>query len=66
MTKNAEELEEKGQVAILFKGFLYIVYDATMEEGYMVDKYDPFDLEEGIIDGGLCTGSAQDAVEFLL
>lgn len=64
--KYAKELEDKGKVAILFNGFLYVVYDSISEDGYMVDKYDPFDIEEGIIDGGLCTGSPKDAVEFLL
>ena len=63
----AKTLEEKGEVAILFNGYLYIVYDSVQEDGYMVDKYDPFDLGgDNIMDGGLCTGSAQDAVEFLL
>ena len=63
---NAEKLEKDGQVAILENGYLYVIYDAVIDEGYMVDKYDPFDLDEGIIDGGLCTGTAKDAVEFLL
>lgn len=61
-----EELIKNGQVAILHNGYLYIVRDAVMEDGYQVDKYDPFDLEEGVIDGGLCKGTAKDAVEFLL
>ncbi len=64
--KYEKELEEKGQVAILKDNYLYIIHDAIMEEGWMIDKYDVFDLEEGIIDGGLCTGSALDAVRFLL
>ena len=62
----AKELEEKGQVAIVFNDYIYIIHDAVMEDGYMVNKYDPSDVESGPMDGGLCTGSAQDAVEFLL
>ena len=61
-----KELELTGSCAILHNGYLYIIKESDMEEGYMVDKYDPYDLEEGPFDGGLCTGSAQDAVEFLL
>ena len=64
--KLAKELEKKGKIAILAQNYLYIIYDATIEDGYMIDKYDPFDIDEGIIDGGLYTGSAFDAVEFLL
>lgn len=62
-----EELEKTGQVAILFNGFLYVVYESMMEEGYQVNKYDPFDIELGVIDGGLCTGTAKETLEgFLL
>ena len=64
--KEARELEETGSCAILQGGYLYVITDAVMEEGYMVNKYDPYNLEDGPFDGGMCTGTAQDAVEFLL
>ena len=65
--KEVKELEETGRCAILANGYLYVITDAVMEEGgYLVDKYDPYDLEDGPFDGGLCTGTAKDAVEFLL
>ena len=64
--KEAKELEETGSCAILHNGYLYVITDAVVEKGYMVDKYDPYDLEDDPFDGGLCTGEAQDAVEFLL
>ena len=64
--KEVKELEETGGCAILTNGYLYVITDAVLEEGYMVNKYYPYCLEDGPFDGGLCTGSAQDAVEFLL
>ena len=63
--KEIRELEETGSCAILANGYLYVIRESDMEEGYMVDKYDPYDLEDPF-DGGLCTGTAKDAVEFLL
>ncbi len=64
--KHAQILEEKGQVAFILNNILYVIHDAIVEDGYMVNLHDPFDLDEGQpYDGGLCTGSARDAVEFL-
>ena len=66
MSTDAQELEDDGQVAIFYNKYLYVIHWSDMNDGWYVDKFDPFDLEDGPIDGGLCTGSAQDAVEFLL
>ncbi len=63
---DVKTLEEKGQVAFLRDGVLYVIYDAVVEEGYMINLHDPFDLDDGQpYDGGFCTGTARDAVEFL-
>ena len=50
------------------KGILFMIWD--VEDGWMLNKFkldlflDGDKLES--FDGGLCTGSAKDAVEFLL
>ena len=67
MNELAMELETKGRIAILSKDrdYLYVIYESVMEEGYMVDKYDVDDMNEPM-DGGLCTGTAEDALNFML
>ena len=72
--KEVKELEETGSCAILQGGYLYVITDAVMEEGYNIDKHDPYDLEGGPFDGGLCEHdetvsdyqNALNAVNFLL
>lgn len=64
--ENIKKLEETGRVAVVKDGYLYTIEESVMEDGYQVNKHDPFDDIEEVIDGGLCTGSASDALEFLL
>ena len=68
MENLAQKLEDDGRIAILSedRNYLYVIYESIMEEGYMVDKYDVDDLDDGPMDGGLCTGTAEDALEFML
>ena len=65
--KEIEELEEERRTAVVIDGeYLYVIYESIQEEGYMVDKYDIHDDLSEPMDGGLCTGSAKDALEFML
>ena len=66
MRKYVDELKNNGQVAFIHHKVLYVIYESIVEEGYMIDMYDPFNLSDDVIDGGLCTGSAEDAVEFMI
>ena len=68
----ARELKKKTTVEFKYNGFYYEVVKSA-DTGYIVNVYsdDVKDeendyLDENIIDGGLCTGSARDAIEFML
>ena len=66
--KLANRLKTTGRVEFMDKGILFMIWD--VEDGWMLNKFkldlflDGDRLES--FDGGLCTGSARDAVEFLL
>ena len=66
--KLAKKLKTTGRVEFMHKGILFMIWDA--EAGWMLNKFDLSLFIEGdrleAFDGGLCTGSAKDAVEFLL
>jgi len=71
---HAQILEQQGEVTF-YDGDLYEIYESS-NGGYMVDVYEVSEvgLLVGVpeskvlteVDGGLCTGSALDAVEFFM
>ena len=65
-------LESQEEIEFVYNNLYYEIY-ASSESGYIVNIYssgekdeDDDYLEQNIIDGGLCTGSSQDAIEFML
>ena len=65
-------LEDNQEVEFSYNEFYYEIFK-SVESGYIVNVYssdekdeDGYYLEENELDGGLCTGSARDAVEFML
>lgn len=63
--KLAKELKKEYRVAFIAHEQLYVMWWSDTQDGWYIEVYNPFDLEEPI-DGGLCTGSAKDAIEFML
>ena len=63
--KNEESVEFK------YNGFFYEVFESA-DSGYIVNVYssdekdDDGYVEANLVDGGLCTGGAKDAIEFML
>jgi len=60
------------RVEFKYNNSYYEVFDAA-DGGYMINLYstdekdeDGYFLEENVIDGGLCTGTSKDAIEFML
>lgn len=64
--KLAKELRSTDSCAFMSKGMLYVINYSPDNDGFMVDRHDPYDLSDDPEDGGLCTGSAKDAIEFML
>ncbi len=73
--KYAEKLYQDGEVYFEYDNHTYEIFESFMEpEAYCVNVYDgnvkaslvsdKFEGEE--IDGGMCTGSPEDAVNFML
>ena len=62
--KLAEELETMWEVSFTSHNLHYNIYWSEGSDGWMVDVFELKGDEP--IDGGLCTGSAKDAVEFML
>ncbi len=67
------KLETEGSVEFIHNGLLFLIWESESEAGYVVDVFDPYILYESYndevpepLDGGLCTGSARDAIEFML
>ena len=68
----AKILDTEHSVEFLFNNLYYYVF-VSADSGYIVniyssnekDEYDYF-LEENNVDGGLCTGSSKDAIEFMM
>ena len=65
-------LENKHSVEFQNNGFYYKIFESA-ESGYVVNVYshDKKDenceyLDKYLVDGGLCSGSSRDAVEFML
>lgn len=68
----ANILENGNTAEFIFNDFYYEIFESC-DAGYVVNIYssnkrdDNGDyLDKYMIDGGLCTGSAKDAVEFML
>ena len=67
----ARVLKNKSTVEFKHNGLYYEIFESA-NIGYIVNLYsdntkdvDGY-LDENIIDGGLCTGSERDAIEFML
>lgn len=65
-------LEDTQEVEFSYNEFYYEIFESS-DIGYIVNVYSSDEkdgdgdyLEENELDGGLCTGSARDAVEFML
>ena len=68
----ARVLRENGSVEFKHNGFYYEVFESA-DSGYIINLYsnDEKDdesqyLETNLVDGGLCSGSERDAIEFML
>ena len=68
----ARVLIDKSSVEFKHNGFYYKVFKSA-EGGYVVSAYssnekdeDDAYIEANLIDGGLCSGSERDAIEFML
>lgn len=66
-------LDIYSKVEFKYKEFYYEIFESSQEQGYVVNIYssgdkdkDGYYLKNNMIDGGLCTGSAKDAIEFML
>jgi hypothetical protein len=65
-------LKKDKEVEFKYNGFYYEVFESA-DTGYVVNLYfsnerdeDGYYLDKNIIDGGLCSGNAMDAVRFML
>ena len=71
ITALSKFLELNQSVEFKYNGFFYEVFKSA-DSGYIVtiyssnEKDDDEYIEANIVDGGLCTGSAKDAIEFML
>ena len=63
--KLARRLHKNREVAFMTKGLLYRIWWSDGNGGWYIETYEPFSLCQEK-DGGLCTGSAKDAIEFML
>ena len=68
----ARVLKNEKNVEFKHNGFYYEVFESA-DSGYVVNLYsndkkdeDGEYLDKYLVDGGLCTGSAKDAVEFMM
>lgn len=68
----ASKLQEVGRVEFEYNSSFYEIFEST-EGGYMINIYSSNEkdedneyLYENNFDGGLCTGTAKDAIQFML
>jgi len=68
----ARVLKNENSVAFKYNGFFYEVFESA-DTGYIVNIYSADERDEdgeyrdhNLIDGGLCSGSARDAIGFML
>jgi len=68
-----QTLKEEKRVHFTYNEFYYEIFESSCSDGYVVnvfssdekDVYGEY-LEKYVVDGGLCSGSPRDAVEFML
>lgn len=72
ISKIADILEKDKSVEFKYNNLFYEIFKSC-DTGYMVNLYssnekdeDGCFLDEYIIDGGVCTGSSADAIEFMM
>ncbi len=72
ISKLADILEKDKSVEFKYNNLFYEIFESC-DTGYIVNLYssdekdeDSEYLEENLVDGGLCTGSASDAVWFMV
>ena len=72
ITTLSKILDAEQSVEFIFNNLYYEIFESS-ETGYIVNVYssdekDEYDcyLDKHNIDGGLCTGSCRDAVEFMM
>ncbi|WP_294964134.1 hypothetical protein [Sulfurimonas sp.] len=68
-----KSLENVDVVEFVHSGFYYEIFESTCNDGFAVNVYSSNEKDEYgdyidkyLIDGGLCTGSVKDAIEFML
>jgi hypothetical protein len=68
----AKKLHMEECVEFIYNGLYYEIFESA-DTGYVVNLYSSDErdeygeyLEKNCIDGGLCTGSAKDAIGFML
>ncbi len=68
----AKKLDNRDSVDFIHNGFYYEIFESA-EPGYIVNVYSSNErdeygeyLDKHIVDGGLCTGTAKNAIEFML
>jgi len=71
--KKLEAALEYGEtIEFKYNGLFYEIFESVSSEGYVVNVYssdekdDDEYLEENLVDGGLCSGSAEDAILFMM
>ena len=64
--KLAKKLSKNSDVVFVYKDIVYVIQYSPDNSGWMIDLIDPYDIESSPYDGGLCTGSTKDAIEFML
>ena len=72
ISKLADILEKDKSVEFKYNNLFYEIFESC-DTGYMVNLYSSNEkdedgeyLEENLVDGGLCTGRASDAVWFMV
>ena len=72
ISKLSEILEKEKSVELKYNNLFYEIYESSYG-GYVVNLYssdekneDDEYLEENFVDGGLCSGSASDAIWFMV
>lgn len=71
--KKLEDALENGEtIEFKYNGLYYEIFESVSSEGYIVNVYssdkkvDDEYLEDNLVDGGLCSGGAEDAILFML
>ena len=65
-------LENNQPIDFKYNGFYYEIFQSLNDDGYIVNVYstnekkDGSYIEKNLVDGGLCSGTAKDAIYFML